>query len=156
MVKKNYQIEISSPKKMAKVMAKNQKVSLKYSTELIREIKGKKVGKVERFLHDIIEQKDFLPLRKYVKKTGHRKGRSRSFTKVGRYPKRLAQNFLRILDSLKANADYSGLDSDNLLIVHGFASMGFGRASYQSQGRISGKKRKRKSTHIEIVAVEAA
>jgi len=156
MVKKNYQIEITNPKKAAKVMAKNQNVSLKYSTEMIREIKGKRVGKVEKFLENIILKKDFLPLRKYVKKIGHRKGKARSFTKIGRYPKKLAENFLKILVSLKANADYAGLDSENLLIIHGFASQGFSRATYQSQGRISGKKRKRKSTHIEIVAVEVA
>ena len=156
MVKKTYQITISNPAKVARVMVKNQPVSLKYSTELIREIKGKKVSKAERFLNNILTHQEFLPLRKYVRKIGHKKGNAKSFTKIGRYPQNLAKTFLKILASLKSNADYKGLDSQNLLIVHGFASMGFSRTAFQSQGRISGKKRKRKSAHIEIVAVEAA
>ena len=97
-----------------------------------------------------------MPLKKYIKKTGHRKGIPRSSTKVGRYPIRLAKNFLKIVSSLKANADYKGLDSENLVIVHAFVCEGFRRASNQKQGRISGKRHRSKSTHIEIVAMEAS
>ncbi|MBI2598500.1 MAG: 50S ribosomal protein L22 [Candidatus Diapherotrites archaeon] len=156
MVKKNYQVKISDPKKKAYVMAKNQPVSLKYSVELNREIKGKRIDKAETFLKNILEKKDFLPLRKYVHNIAHRKGKAKSFTKTGKYPKRLAKNYLKILENLKANADYKGLDSENLLIVHAFSSQGFRRASNQKQGRIGGKRHQSKSTHIEIVAVEAS
>ncbi len=156
MVKKNYQIEIAKPKKSAKVMAKNQPISTKYSVEMAREIKGKHIKRVEEFLKNIVEKKEHLPLRKYKKKTGHRKGIPLSKTKVGRYPIRLAENFLKIIENLKANADYKGLDSDNLVIVHAFVCTGFKRRGNQKQGRISGKQYRSKSTHIEIVAMEAS
>ncbi len=156
MSKKNYQSDSFDPKKTVRIMAKNSPVSLKYSIELLREMKGQKVDKMEKFLQRIIERKDFLPLRKYRKKVAHRRGEAKSFTKTGKYPVRLAKVFLKILANLRANADYKGLDANSLLICHCFASEGFRRYSGQSQGRISGKRRRRKATHIELIALEAA
>ena len=155
MVKKGYQAEVKGGKKAAKAIAKNQPVSTKYATELCREIKGKTVSSVEKRLERIREHKEFLPLRQYNKKVGHRKGRSVSGVKSGRYPERLCSAFLKVLESAKANADFNGMDSENLLVTHCFASKGFGRRSTQPKGHIAGKRRKRKSTHIEIVLAEA-
>ena len=84
-----------------------------------------------------------------------KKGDSKRMSKIGRYPEKAVKVFLQLLDSVKANADYKGMDSENLLITHAYASQGFHKSSYQSQGRISGKKRQRKSAHIEIAVMEA-
>ena len=46
MTKRSYQVELKG-KKIAKAMTKNANVSLKFSLELIREIKGKRVDKAE-------------------------------------------------------------------------------------------------------------
>jgi len=155
MVKKDYQIRLRSEKGFAKAIAKNQPVSTKYSTELCREIKGKRVSDAEAMINRILVKKDFLPLRKYRKKVPHRRGNSVSFTKTGRYPLKVCGAFLKLLESVKANADFKGLDSENLLIVHCFASRGFGRRGMQPKGRIAGKRTQRKSTHIEVIATEA-
>ena len=155
MVKKNYQSNVAAGKKVAKVIASNQRVSLKYATELCREIKGKKISRIDALLNNIIAGREFLPLRKYKKKVAHRKGSSKGGVKSGRYPKKLAITVLKILGSVKANADFKGMDAENLVVLHAFASQGFKRTSLQSQGRIGGKIRKRKSAHIEIVAGEA-
>ncbi|MBI4045086.1 MAG: 50S ribosomal protein L22 [Candidatus Diapherotrites archaeon] len=155
MAKKNYQASFD-PKKTCRVIGKNKPVSLKYSTELVREIKGKMVSSAEAFLNRVLEKKDFLPIRRYTSKIGHRKGEAKSFTKTGKYPFKVAKVFLGLLSDLRANADYKGMNAEKLLIVHGFASMGYRRTSNQPQGRISGKARKNKSTHIELIALEAA
>ncbi|MCX6798754.1 MAG: hypothetical protein NTW59_01500 [Candidatus Diapherotrites archaeon] len=47
------------------------------------------------------------------------------------------------------------MGTDNLLIAHCFASQGFRRIGFQPKGKIAGKRRKRKSAHIEIVVTEA-
>lgn len=155
MVKKDYQIKLRSEKGFAKAIAKNQPVSTKYSTELCREIKGIRVVDAEAKINRILAMKDFLPLRKYRKKVAHRRGNSVSFTKTGRYPLKVCGVFLKLLESVKANADFKGLDSENLLIVHCFASRGFARTGMQPKGRIAGKRRWRKSTHIEVIVTEA-
>ncbi len=155
MVKKNYQAKTRDEKKAAKAIAKNQPVSTKYATELCREIKGKKVSKVEKRLERIRDGKEFLPLRTYNRKVAHRKGDSVSGVKSGRFPKILCETAINVLGSVKANADFKGLDSENLIITHCFASSGFARKGMQPNGHISGKRRKKKSTHIEIIVEEA-
>ncbi|MFH1257182.1 MAG: 50S ribosomal protein L22 [Candidatus Diapherotrites archaeon] len=155
MVKKNYQIEIPNEKKIAKAVAKNAHASLKYSTELVRELKGQRLDRSMEFLQRIMEKKEHLPLRRYKKKVPHRKGETKSFTKTGRYPVKTAGIFSSLLESVKSNADYKGLDAENLLITHMFVSQGFGRIGYQPQGRISGKARRKKAVHLEVVVTEA-
>lgn len=155
MVKKEYQVKVRDEKKAAKAIAKNQQVSTKYATEMCREIKAKKLSKVEKKLQRIIEKEEFLPLRTYNKKVAHRKGETKSGVKSGRYPEKLCKVFLKLLETVKANADFKGLDSENLLITHCFASRGFARRSTQPKGHIAGKRRRAKSTHIEIIVMEA-
>ena len=157
MVKQNYQSEITGDeKKVSKAILKNTRASLKYATEFARELKNKPIKKSEAFLNDILEKKRYLPLRKYNRKVAHRPGKSESGVKSGRYPSGTTKVFLELLQNLKANADYKGLDSDKLIIKNVFASEGFRRMSYQSQGRISGKRRKKKSIHLEAVAIEGS
>jgi large subunit ribosomal protein L22 len=155
MVKKSYQAKAGSEKKAAKAVAKNQPVSTKYATELCRFVKGKRLAAVEKSLQGIIKKEEFLPLRKYNKKVPHRKGQAVQGVKSGRFPKNLCKVFLSLLESVKANADFKGLDSDSLMVAHCFASRGFARRSVQPKGAIGGKRRRRKSTHIEVIVMEA-
>ena len=153
MVKKAYQAEISDAS-TARAFNSNASASLKYSTEICREIKGKQLDKAIAFLKRIINHEEFLPLRKFNKKVAHRKGESKSGVKSGRYPEKTCETFVNLLESVKANADFKGLDTEKLLIVHAFASQGFSRYSFQPKGKISGKRRKRKVAHIEVIVRE--
>ncbi len=152
MVKKNYQAENYDNKNSAKAILKSKPVSLKYSTEMANYIKNKPVSKAQKLLENIKEKKDFLPLKKYVKKIGHRKGAK---ARTGKYPQKVCDAFLELINNVKANASNKGLDENKLLITHVFASQGYQRVSYQSHGKIGGKRRKSKSTHIEMIALEA-
>jgi len=144
MVKKDYQAMPRNEKKVAKAIAKNQPVSTKYAIELCREIRMKRLSSVESRLQRIMQKQEFLPLRQYNKKVAHRKGNSVSGVKSGRFPVRLCSVFLKLLESVKANADFKGLDSENLVITHCFASRGFARRSIQPKGHIAGKRRRSK------------
>ena len=139
MAKRNYQAHFEG-KHFARAFASNQGISLKYATELCRELRNKKVEKAEAFLQRILDKKDFLPLRVYRKKVPHRRGESKSNVKSGRFPEKACKSFLNLLNSIKSNADFKGLDTENLLIVHAFASSGFRRGGNQPKGRISGKR----------------
>tara|TARA_B100002003_G_C13765790_1_gene380204 strand:+ start:70 stop:537 length:468 start_codon:yes stop_codon:yes gene_type:complete len=154
MVKKTYQTEISK-ENTARAYTANAGVSLKYATEICNRIKKKPVDKAEAFLTRIAAHEDFLPLRKYTRKVAHRKGESKSGVKSGRYPEKTCEAFIGLLGSVKANADFKGLDQEKLQIIHAFASMGFKRSTFQSKGRIGGKRRRKKSTHIEVIVREA-
>jgi len=157
MVKENYNFGFpSGEKRYAKAIASNAPVSWKYSLEICREIKGKDWEKAKSFLERVITHEQWLPLRKYTKDMGHRRGKPTSNTKTGRFPQLCCKAWIKLLDQVKANADYKGMDSEHLMIVHAVASQGIGRRSHQSQGRMSGKMRKKKAAHLEVVVRESA
>jgi ribosomal protein L22 len=58
MVKRDYQADLQG-KGIAKAFASNQRVSLKYASEICREIKGKPLERAEKFLMNVIEKKNF-------------------------------------------------------------------------------------------------
>ncbi len=156
MVKENYQVEFgNNESKIAKARYANANASIKFATEIAREIKGKRLDWAEKWLNRVMEHTDYIPLRVYHKKVPHRKGDSKSFGKAGRYADKTTAVFLKLLKSVKANADVKGLDADNLMVIHTFVSTGFRRVSHQTKGKISGKMRQAKSAHIEIAVREA-
>jgi len=156
MVKKNYQEEAGRDAITAKSMMKNKPVSLKYSTEICREIRGKPVEKAEMFLNRILTHESFLPLKRYNKKVAHRKGDSVSGVKSGRFPKKTCEIFLELIENVKANAENKGLDTDRLLVKHCFACCGFRRYTAQPKGRVAGRRRRHKSVHLEVIVQEVA
>ncbi len=155
MVKKEYQLKVKDEKHCAKAVIKNRRVSTKYAVEIANVIKGKPAGKALAFLERVAEKKEYLPLRKYNKKVAHRKGRAVDGCKAGRYPVKACNAFIELLNYAVANAENKGLDTEKLIVRHAFASQGFRRLSHQSKGRIAGKRRERKGTHIEVILQEA-
>jgi len=154
-MKKNYQIEVGSLEGKARAYLVNQRASLKFSTEACRLIKGKNVNKVLELLKRIENMEQPLPLKRYNTKVAHRKGDAGSNgVKSGRFPVNTVKIFTKLLELVKANADFKGLDSENLIITHTFVSQGFSRVSHQPKGRIAGKRRKRKSVHLEVIVQE--
>jgi len=154
MAKRDYQAEVGKESKKAKALITNANVSLKYSTEVCNQIKGKLVEKMIAWLIRIERHEEFLPLKRYNKKVGHRKGDSKNGEKAGRYPEMTVRAFINLLELAKNNADFKGLDPEKLIILNAFASKGFTRMSYQSKGKISGKARRVNATHIEVIVQE--
>ncbi len=154
MAKRNYQTNVGKESKTAKAINTNAPISLKFSTEIINQIKGKYVNKVIAWLKRIEEKEEFLPLTKYDKKVAHRKGEAKAGAKAGRYPTKVVKAWQELLESVKNNADFKGLDQEKLVIIHAFASSGINRYSYQSKGRIGGKARRKNATHIEVIVSE--
>ena len=154
MAKKNYQASVGKESKTAKAMTTNANISLKYSTELCNQLKGKNVDKAIAWLIRIINHEEHLPLKRYHKKMGHRKGDAKEGVKSGKYPQKTIKPFITLLESAKSNADFKGLDDDKLMIIHAFASKGISRMSNQSKGKIGGKARRKNATHIEVIVSE--
>jgi large subunit ribosomal protein L22 len=154
MTKKVYQATVGKESKIAKAMTTNANISLKYSTEISKQISGKHVDKMLAWLERILTHEEYLPLKRYHKKVAHRKGDAQKGVKSGRYPEKAVKAFIGLLESVKNNADFKGLDADKLIIIHAFASMGVGRQTHQSKGKIGGKARRKNSTHIEVIVSE--
>ncbi len=157
MTKKNYQAEAKEfGAKTARAMTSNQPFSRKFATEIANYIKGKRLDWAIRYLSQVAEGERHLPLRQYRKKVAHRRGDATWGTKSGRFPKNTAMGWIRLLELVKSNADFKGLDSDRLRIAHAFVSQGIGRGRLQAKGQIGGKLRTSKSCHMEVIVTEAA
>ena len=150
----NFQAKVT--KKMATAMNSNAPISLKYSLEICKFIKGKTLKRSKAFLANVVEHTEWVPLRTYNQEIGHRKGRAVDHTKTGRYPERCSAKWLELLESAEKNGDYKGLNVEKLMVRHAFASQGIARMTNQAQGKMSGKRRVKKSCHIEVVLEEAA
>ncbi|MDR3223046.1 MAG: 50S ribosomal protein L22 [Methanobrevibacter sp.] len=142
---------IDNPK-TACAMAKTLKISPKHSVEICREIRGMKLSKAKDYLVDVIEMKKAIPFKRHNKKVGHRKGLKGWPT--GRYPVKASKSILDVLESAEANAEYKGLNTENLFIEHisshrgiiirGFIPRAFGRSTPFNTP----------TTHIQVVVME--
>jgi large subunit ribosomal protein L22 len=139
--------------KTARAMGRSLKISPKHSVEICREIRGKYLDDAKNYLEQVIQKKKAVPFKRHNKKVGHRHGLEG--WDAGRYPVKAAREVLSVLESAEANAEYQGMDSENLKIVHisshrgyiirGFIPRAFGRASPFNTP----------TTHLQVVLGEA-
>ncbi len=130
---------------VAKVIGRNLSISTKQAAEICKFIRGKPVKKSKELLSKVAEGKLAVPFTRFNRDMGHRKGK----IAAGRYPKRASLEIIKLLNSLEANAQNKGLDSNSIYIKKIVAN----KASTPWHfGRL--RRRKMKRTHIEIVAEE--
>lgn len=138
--------------KVAKAAGRSLKISPKHSREICNALRGMEVEEAKDYLEDVMEKKQAVPFKRHNKKVGHRRGLKGWPT--GRYPVKAAGQILDVLINAEANAEYKGLDTENLEIVHisshrgyvirGWTPRAFGRASPFNTP----------TTHIQIVLGE--
>ena len=153
MAKINYAFTDDDKSKTAKALGRSLKISPKHAVEICNRIRGMKVEKAEAYLEDVIEMKTAVPFKRHNKKVGHRRGIGGWPT--GRYPVKAAKQILDILKNAEANAEYKGLDTENLKIMHisshrgyvirGWTPRAYGRASPFNTP----------TTHVQVVLGEA-
>ena len=112
-------------------------ISTKHSIAICKFIKGKKIEDAIRDLEQVILKKKAVPMKGEIP---HRKGMM-----SGRYPKKAAEHFIKILKRLAANATVNGLE--NTIITEAIAN--FGSRPYGKFGRV-----RKKRTHLKIIAKE--
>ncbi len=141
-----YSFQKYDEKKMVRVRGRHLPISLKTTTEVLRFVKGRNIDKAISLLEEVKEAKRPVPFLRYKKDIPHRKGK----ISVGRFPKKVSENVINLLESLKANAKDKGLDEKSLSIIHAAAHPGPNLWHYGRHRR-----RLRKVCHAEIVAQEA-
>ncbi|MBR9689364.1 MAG: 50S ribosomal protein L22 [Candidatus Altiarchaeota archaeon] len=88
----------------------NVNMSPKFSREVALAIKGKSISKARTLLEEVIAIKTPIELKRHNKEVAHKRG------KPGRYPVKVAKNFIELLDNVLANAKYKGADEEKLII----------------------------------------
>ena len=134
-------------------MARSLKVSPKHCVEICSAIRGMDVAKAKAYLNDVIEMKKAVPFKRHNRDVGHRKGMKG--WAAGRYPVKASKAILTVIENAEANAEYKGMDVENLKIEHisSHRGMVIRGAKPRAFGRVTPFNTP--TTHIQIVLVEA-
>ncbi len=153
MAKINYAFNDDDKAKTAKAIGRGLTISPKHAVEICRELRGMELEKAKVYLEEVIQMKKAVPFKRHNKKVAHRK--ELEGWPSGRYPVKAAEYILKVLENAEANAEYKGLDSENLKIMHisshrgmvirGWTPRAFGRASPFNTP----------TTHVQILLGEA-
>lgn len=138
--------------KTSKASGREVRVSPKFAREVCNKIRGMNLSRAKSYLRDVIAKKKAVPLTRYKKKAGHRRGLEKGF--AGRYPVKAAKQVLKVVEGAEANAEHQGLNTENMEIVH--ASAYPGRKVKRYTPRAFGRSSPKFQTlsHIEIVLEE--
>ncbi len=128
---------------IVKVGGADLSISHKQAIEMCSFIKNMTIEKARNLLEKVITKDFAIPFKRFTEGAGHKKGIG-----SGKYPVTTAKQFLKLLNSLEANAQNKGLGTD-LVIIHACAKKASRPAK---QGRQRGQEAKR--THVELVAKE--
>lgn len=89
-------------------------ISPRHARELCRVLKNMKIDRAKQYLENVAALKQAVPFKRYNESMGHRRGPMAA----GRYPQKAAKEFIKILENARANAEYKGLNPENMKIIH--------------------------------------
>lgn len=121
MSKVEYSAEFD-PATTAKAMAYELNVSPKHCIEILRQIRGKPAKQAETYLQNVIDKKVSVPFKRFARNVGHK--RHQSGWPAGRYPVKASKEILKLLKHAEANAEYKGLEPENMKIIHADSKKG--------------------------------
>jgi large subunit ribosomal protein L22 len=142
----NYAMQNYNKDHMAKALGKALPISTKASIEICNTLRKKPLARAKTILKDVIAEVRPIRYGRFTNGVGHKKGEGMA---SGRFPVKAAQEILTLLESIEANAQFKGLNTNDMIICHIAAHNAGNSWHYGRQ-----KRRKMKRTHIEIVVEE--
>jgi large subunit ribosomal protein L22 len=141
--------------KHVRAALREKDISHKHAREIALAIRGMSIEKAREFLENVIARRIAVPYRRYNNEVAHRSNIKDGFFS-GRFPKKAAEEFLRLLDNLESNGEYKGMDLDRLMIISAVVHKGtkLERFTPRAMGRSSPKIDT--LVHVELVAQEVA
>jgi large subunit ribosomal protein L22 len=111
----NYSVE-ADPETTAKAMLRERPISIKHSKAIARAIKGMTVADAEAYLQDVIDEKQSVPFKQHNSGVGHRS--DIDGWDAGRYPEKASEDFLKLIENARNNADEQGFEGEAMTINH--------------------------------------
>jgi large subunit ribosomal protein L22 len=137
-------------KATVKAMIRDVDMSPKHAMAIASKIRGMKLTKAISLLEKVVKLETPIPFKRHNTGIGHRKGIKKE--KIGRYPVKASGKIIEMLKNLEANADFKGLDSEKLKLVHVEAQKGVTRKGRKPKGRW--KLWRTQFVHVQAVARE--
>ena len=136
-------------KKTARAMSIEAPISPRDALEIVRTIKGMKLGPAKDYLDRVIKKKSAVPYRKFTDSVSHRRG-----TGPGRFPVKAAKYVLDTLSNADNNAEFKQLDTEKLVVKSAIAQLAPPIKFYVYKAFGSSGKFYRERVHIQIILEE--
>jgi len=139
----------TDPETTSRALGKEYSVSPKKCREVCKMLTGMKVEEAKKYLKDVAELKTPVPYTRFKMYLSPK-------PKVGpgRYPKKAALAILRVLESAQSNAEYKGLEADNMRVKLAAAHRGRIEKSYMPRAQGRSTPWNEQTTNIEIILEE--
>ena len=152
MARTDYSLKIEGDE-VARAKANELPISPKHAIEIAAFLKGKTTREAIEYLEDVVALKKAIPFKRFNRNVAHKKGLDK--WDAGRYPVKASEGYLKLLRSVEKNAEYIGLDTENLEIFSVSANRGRRQRGIfpRAMGRATPKFAE--SVNIEILVKEA-
>jgi large subunit ribosomal protein L22 len=139
----------SDPEKTSRALGKEFGVSPKHCREVCKMLKGMKVDDAKKYLKDVADLKTPVPYTRFKLYLNPK-------PKVGpgRFPKNAAKAILKVLESAQSNAEYKGLDAENMRVKIAAAHRGRIEKSFMPRAQGRSSPWNDQTTNIEIILEE--
>jgi len=146
---KHYSMEVEA-EGTAKALGYEISMSPKDSYEVCKAIRGMTLGAAKKYLEDVLDHKRAIPFTRYNGKIKHRVGKMGP----GGYPEKATKHILEVLKNAENNAEYKGLDPDNMFIMHSAANRGRQLKGRMPRAHGRSTEWNEQTTSIEIIIKE--
>jgi large subunit ribosomal protein L22 len=139
----------SDPEKTSKALGIEIGVSPKHCREVCKMLKGMKVEDAKKYLKEVVDIKTPVPYTRFKLYLNPK-------PKVGpgRYPKNAAKAILKVIESAQSNAEYKGLDAENLRVKIAAAHRGRIQKSFMPRAQGRSTPWNDQTTNIEVILEE--
>ncbi|PIZ52128.1 50S ribosomal protein L22 [Candidatus Woesearchaeota archaeon CG_4_10_14_0_2_um_filter_33_13] len=135
--------QVENKDHMASAKSLNLAISTKHGVEISSFLRFKPLSFAKSYLEEVANLRKAIPFNRFKRNVGHKPGMA-----AGRFPEKAAKEFLKLLNSVEANAQFKGLNIANLKIVKLLVN----KAALPMTG--SRHRRSTKRTHIEVEVKE--
>lgn len=137
------------PETSARAIGRELPISPRHSVIICQHIRGWRLERAKTFLEEVIKLKAPVPDTRYGG-SGHRRGK----VGPGRFPEKAARQVLKVLQGAEANAEYKGLVTEEMIVVHIAAHRGRSWEGRFPRARGRATPKVRETVNIEIILRE--
>ena len=140
----------TDPDTTSRAIGKEIPVSPKFSREVCQMVKGRKVNVALKMLEEVTELKRPVPIRRYNMGVAHKNG-----VGPGRFPVKASKAIIKVIESAKQNAEYKGLDAENMRIKVITTNLGRTIPGYMPRAHGRSTPWDQQTVNIEVILEEA-
>jgi large subunit ribosomal protein L22 len=126
----DYALKPKDESRVAKAIGKDLDISFKKTVVVCDALRGMDLDEAITLLEGVVALEKPIHFRKYLKGVSQVSGEG-----IAKYPKKVANEALKVLKNAQSNADYKGLDTEKLEIICIQANKGPSRKRRKPKGR---------------------